>query len=77
LRGGAYAVRAARTDDFWNPERAVVQVVFDRSPRTTVAPGGQAGVELPGATFVTCQVVLTHSGNTWLVREVLSNVQLV
>jgi hypothetical protein len=77
LRGGSYAVREVLADGFWNPDRPKLQIVFDRGPRSLVRADGSLAEVLPGATFVRCQVVLNRVGDRWLVREVLSSVQLV
>jgi hypothetical protein len=77
LRGGVYVVRDAEADGFWNPERPTLHVVLDRSPRSTVTRDGQSTGSLPGVTFLPCQVLLVRAGDQWLVREVLSNTQVV
>jgi len=77
LRGGTYAVREVLADGFWNPDQPKLQIVFDRGPRSLVRADGSLAEVLPGVTFVRCQVVLDRLGDRWLVREVLSSVQLV
>jgi serine/threonine-protein kinase len=70
LRGGQYTLRDAKADGFWNIEKPLLHVVFDRTPRSAVsADGGTRGV-LDGATFATCQIYLERIDNRWRVVDV-------
>jgi hypothetical protein len=67
IRGGQCTVRGVTTDDFFNGQRPILNVVFDRSPRsTTAAPAGPTA----GASFATAQVVLDRAGTGWRVLAV-------
>ncbi len=76
LRGGTYEVRSVGADSFWSPSHPVVQVVFDRSPRTSVTAAATVRSTLPGTTFATCQLVLTWDPHGWRVREVLARTSI-
>jgi Protein kinase domain len=76
LRGGTYAVRSVRADSFWSASHPVLQVVFDRSPRSSLTAAGAVRSALPGATFATCQMVLTWGPQGWRVREVLAGTSI-
>jgi serine/threonine-protein kinase len=74
LRGGAYVVRNVSTTSLWSAERPVYDATVDRSVRTEVDAGGEAGASLPALSFANCVVVLewTDDGR-WRVREVVSS----
>jgi hypothetical protein len=76
LRGGQYAVREVLADSFFSPNRPVVSVVFDRSPRSAIGPDGQLRNAVAGATFASCQVVLELAADQWTVRDVLCDTPL-
>ncbi len=73
LRGGTYSLRNVTTDNFFNMSQPKIGVVFDRSPRSKVGPGGQLMDVFSPANFVACQVFLERSDNRWLVTDVQSN----
>jgi serine/threonine-protein kinase len=72
LRGGGYTVRTVSADDFWTIERPALRVVFDRSPRSAVGPGGELAEVFPAGSFLTCQVLLERADDRWRVLEVLA-----
>jgi hypothetical protein len=68
LWGGTYTVRRVVVDGFFDPDRTVVVgTVFDRSPLWTVSADGTRRQQSPGATFTSCQVLLTRTGDRWQV----------
>jgi serine/threonine-protein kinase len=70
FRGGAYTVREVTTDSFFNVERPVLRLVFDRAPRSTISADGRQVQVFPGATFLTCQLVLERVQDRWRVLDV-------
>ena len=77
LRGGAYSVREVAVDSFFTAERPSLHVVFDRTPRSAVSTSGQVTEVLPGAAFLTCHVILSHTGDGWRMVEVLATSRIV
>jgi hypothetical protein len=73
LRGGGYTIRQITTDNFFTVSEPKIDVVFDRSPRSTVTATGQQITILPGTTFATAQVLLERSDNKWRMRSLLSS----
>jgi serine/threonine protein kinase len=74
LRGGTYVVRNVSTTSLWSAERPVYDATVDRSARTEVDAGGEAGATLPALSFANCVVVLEWTdGGRWRVREVTSS----
>jgi serine/threonine-protein kinase len=73
LRGGGYTIRQITTDNFFNVAEPDIDIVFDRSPRSTVTATGQQITVLPGTTFATAQLLLERSDNKWRMRSVLSS----
>jgi hypothetical protein len=74
LRGGAYVVRNVSTTSLWSADRPVYDATVDRSARTEVDAGGEAGASLPALSFANCVVVLEWTdGGRWRVREVTSS----
>jgi serine/threonine-protein kinase len=73
LRGGTYSLRNVSTDNFFNVAQPKVGVIFDRSPRSKLGPGGQMIEALSPGTFVTCQMLLERAGDRWRVFDVQSS----
>ncbi len=73
LRGGEYTIRQITTDNFFTVAEPDVDIVFDRSPRSTVTATGQQVTVLPGTTFATAQILLERSGNKWRIRSLLTS----
>jgi hypothetical protein len=71
LRGGVYQVRSVRADSFWSPSHRVLQVVFDRSPRSSLTAAGTVRSTMASATFATCELVLEWEPHGWRVHELL------
>jgi hypothetical protein len=76
LRGGVYQVRSVRADSFWSPSHQVIEVVFDRSPRSGLTAAGTVRSTLASATFATCDVVLERDPHGWRVRELLARTSI-
>jgi hypothetical protein len=76
LRGGTYELRSVRADSFWSPSHPILQVVFDRSPRSSYSAAATLRSTLASATFATCQLVLTWEPEGWRVREVLARTSI-
>ena len=77
LRGGVYSVRTATTDSFWTLDKPGLRLVFDRSPRSAVAPDGQMTEVFPGGSFLTCHVLLERADGQWRMLAVLSPTPIV
>jgi hypothetical protein len=77
LRGGVYLVREARADGFWTVEKPQLYVVFDRSPRSKIGPGGDPVETFPPASFVSCQILLERANDRWRMLDVFAQVPIV
>jgi serine/threonine-protein kinase len=73
LRGGEYSIRQITTDNFFTVAEPDIDIVFDRSPRSTVTATGQQITVLPGTAFATAQILLDRSGNKWRMRSLLTS----
>ena len=51
--------------------------MFDRSPRSAVAPDGQMTEVFPGGGFLTCHVLLERADGQWRMLAVLSPTPIV
>ncbi len=72
LRGGDYLLRSQIVSGFPAGNQPTVDVVFDRSPRSTLDADGNIRGALPGASFVVCAVVLEWAGR-WRMRAITSS----
>jgi hypothetical protein len=70
LRGGLYTLRDAKADGFWNIDKPLLHVVFDRTPRSSVTVAGDLRDVLDGTTFATCQVFFERANDRWRVVDV-------
>ncbi len=64
-------------DSFFTAERPSLHVVFDRTPRSAVSASGQVTEALPGAAFLTCHVILSHTRDGWRMVEVLATSRFI
>jgi hypothetical protein len=66
LRGGAYTVRSVVPVGLAAGEQnSTLDVVFDRSPRSSVGQDGQPRGSLAGVSFVVSRVLLAWDGDGW------------
>jgi hypothetical protein len=72
LRGGAYALREARADNFWSLEKPSLHLVYDRSPRSALTPGGETRDVVAGVTFGTGQLLLERVDDRWRILDLLA-----
>jgi serine/threonine protein kinase len=69
MLGGEYTLRSVHIDSFFDLDRPVLRVVYDRSARSTVDAGGRTQQTLPGVNFVSCQVILERHDGKWRVID--------
>jgi hypothetical protein len=74
MQGGAYTLRTAHVDSFFDITRPVLRVVFDRSTRSTMDAGNRIVSTLPGIAFASCQVTLERSNSQWRLLDVQASV---
>jgi hypothetical protein len=65
LRGGAYTVRSVVPVGLAAGQNSTLDVVFDRSPRSSLGPDGQPRGSLAGVSFVVSRVLLAWDGDGW------------
>ncbi|GAB7042424.1 hypothetical protein JCM9533A_62740 [Catenuloplanes niger JCM 9533] len=69
IKDAGYVVRSVNPDSFFTLDRPILRVVVDRSPGTVLGPDGRPARTLPRLTFLSCQVALSRSGDTWVVSD--------
>lgn len=72
MSGGVFTVQSVTTDEFSKSDHPAINVVVDRSPRSSLSPFGEPRASLPGASFLPCQLLLTRTASGWIVRSVQS-----
>ena len=77
LQGGVYTVRDANAFEDFAGQVITVAVSYDRSPRYGTSPLGVSRARLDGKSFADCDVRLRWTGNTWHVRGIDAEDELV
>jgi len=65
LRGGSYTVRSVVPTGLTTGDQLTLDVVFDRSPRSSLGADGDAQDSLAGASFVVTRALLEWTGKEW------------
>jgi hypothetical protein len=73
MQGGTYTVRAVTSEEFGLDDQPMLSVSFDRTSRSGLGPDGQVRDSLPAASFVSCQVTLAWTGQTWKVATIVGD----
>jgi hypothetical protein len=73
LEGGSYTIRSVVPIGFPVSKEPAIDVIFDRSPRNALGPGGDVRASLAGASFIVCRVLVTWTGNEWRMLTVTAS----
>jgi hypothetical protein len=77
MQGGAYTVRSVQVDSFFDLDRPVLRVTYDRSTRSTMDVEGRIIATMPSLTFANCQIVLERLDTQWRVLDVQASVPVL
>ncbi len=71
--GGTFTIRSSEAQNFALADQPSIQVTFDRSAQSSMAPDGQVRGSKPPASFRNAQIVLVKFKQTWKVRTVFGD----
>ena len=77
MRGGAYTVRSVQADSFFDLDRPVLRVTYDRTTRSTMDADGRIIATMPSITFASCQVVLERFDTQWRVLDLQATASVI